>query len=186
MKTLLCVLLLLATGCVPDIDDGAGSIGVDVLPAQGGGGKLSPATIPIVVRVEVEQRRQSPIIINDRDEFADDTCDCGCDMTDCNCQATLDSSETQKSFTPDRMLPNQTSGTSCQTWVDGGNLYWIADGVQWYLETGGTLAEGQAVQGGRFVMRGGKIVDTQATVTAEKPRYVKQCDDTGCRLIRVN
>ncbi|MEK9811357.1 MAG: hypothetical protein VW362_12970 [Candidatus Nanopelagicales bacterium] len=65
----------------------------------------------------------------------------------------------------------------------------MADGVQWYLETGGTLGEGQAVQGGRFVMRNGTIFDTSrgnVEGVNTSPQYIKQCDDTGCRLIRVN
>lgn len=174
-------------GCVPDdfsIDKDA-EIGVDVTPAKGGGGKVEPAEIPINVTVTVErqERKSPPIIINERDEFAD-TCDCGCDLTGCNCSESPKSSPEK----PERQAPKQTSGTACQTWTQGGNLYWMADGVQWYLDTGGTLAEGQAVQGGRFVMRNGQIVDTSGGNVQRvdtSPRYMKQCDDTGCRLIRI-
>lgn len=174
-------------GCVPDdfsIDKDA-EIGVDVTPAKGGGGKVEPAEIPINVTVTVErqERKSPPIIINERDEFAD-TCECGCGLTGCNCSESPKSSP-QK---PERQAPKQTSGTACQTWTQGGNLYWMADGVQWYLDTGGTLAEGQAVQGGRFVMRNGQIVDTSGGNVQRvdtSPRYMKQCDDTGCRLIRI-
>lgn len=179
LKTLLLIAFaLMASGCLPDgFESSSPSAGVDVTPAKGGGGNIEPAEIPINVKVTVE-RRGDRIIFNERDEFADD-CDCGCGESGCNC------SESLKSSTP----PVRESGSACQTWISGGNLYWMADGVQWYLETGGTLSEGQTVQGGRFVMRNGQVVDTsggRVESVDTKPQYIKQCDDTGCRLIRVN
>lgn len=193
LKTMITLQALLAAlcglaGCDPSVlpDLAPPSAGVDVLPAQGGGGQIEPAEIPINVTVTVERRETQgpPIIINERDEFADD-CDCGCGKSGCNCSETLTSSPPKST---ERQLPKQTSGTACQTWTQGGNLYWMADGVQWYLETGGTLAEGQAVQGGRFVMRSGQIVDTQGGSVQgiqQAPQYIKQCNENGCRLIRV-
>lgn len=194
LKTIITLQALLAAlcglaGCDPSVlpDLAPPSAGVDVLPAQGGGGQIEPAEIPINVTVTVERREQqgSPIIINERDEFADD-CDCGCGKSGCNCKETLYNSTPQVKKTGESF----NSGVTCQTWIDGGNLYWIADGTQWYLETGGTLSEGQVVQGGRFVMRGGQIVDTQGEGgrvqgTQQAPQYIKQCNENGCRLIRV-
>lgn len=195
LRTILTIQSLLAAlcglvGCDPNSlpDLTPPSAGVDVTPAKGGGGTIEPAEIPINVTVTVERRQKDgpPIIINERDEFAEDACVCGCGEAGCGCTDSLNQrtdrvKKTEKSF---------NSGAACQTWTQGGNLYWLADGVQWYLETGGTLGEGQAVQGGRFVMRHGQIIDTSGgrvqSVDTSKPRYIKQCDDTGCRLIRVN
>lgn len=188
LKTILTIQALLVAlcglaGCDPSLrPETPPSAGVDVTPAKGGGGVVEPAEIPINVRVTVERQR-SPIIINDRDEFADN-CECGCGESGCNC------SEIPKGSTPVKKTGDSFNrGAACETWHSGGNLYWLADGEQWYLETGGTLGEGQVVQGGRFVMRNGQIIDTSGGRVESgdtKPQYIKQCDDTGCRLIRVN
>jgi hypothetical protein len=183
LKMLILIVPLLAVGCIPeDFQSTVPSAGVDVTPAKGGGGTIEPAEIPINVRVTVE-RQQSPVIINERDEFAE-TCDCGCGESGCSCKESLYSSTPD---VPEKRFGN--NGSACRTWTQGGNLYWMADGVQWYLETGGTLGEGQAVQGGRFVMINGQIIDTSRGRVESRdtsPQYSKQCDDTGCRLIRGN
>lgn len=195
LKTIITIQSLLAAlcglaGCDPSVlpDITPPSAGVDVTPAKGGGGTIEPAEIPINVTVTVERRQKDgpPIIINERDEFADD-CDCGCGKTACSCSEALNKSTPPKGGTD---INVGTKATACQTWTQNGNLYWIADGVQWYLETGGTLSEGQAVQGGRFVMKHGQIVDTSGRnaegVNTSSLQYIKQCNKNGCRLIRVN
>jgi hypothetical protein len=173
---------LSAVGCEPgQIDLTPPSAGVDVTPASGGGGKVEPAEIPINVTVTVERRQADgpPIIINDRDEFADDLCECGCDKSHC---------DWSKSFDPQPQATAPRQASYPVTYDRNGWQRWTVNGTNFWMDEG-NLAEGETDGTGRWQLQAGRMIDLHATprqTTNTAPRYGIECVNGTCRRIRIN
>lgn len=209
-KTLLMLAACLTCvcGCAnPDLDGfnfpKPPSAKVQVDPAQGGGGDITPATIPIVVRVQVEQQQAPQQVV----------CDCGCKLPNCECperpqqKANLTTvpelpqspvsggvSNTEPAGPFVQTIPEPEPG-GLETWHVSGTLHWRdSAGTEWYLTQGGTLSEGGhsiAGNGRRFEMKNGRMTEPGVSSVRssgqplKKVQYVRQCNNGFCRLVPV-
>ena len=146
-QALYMVWLLTIFGCIPDGFEADSRAQIEVEPAQGGGGKIDPATIPIQVQVTVDERRRSPAIL-------DAACGCGCERQNCDCGE-------GDPFVAEPPNVAERSREGVPVLIDGtGRMTWQAGGVLWWLEPGQRLAEGQTDGTGRWMYKNGRMFDT--------------------------